>query len=52
MTDTPKNPHAQALGKLGGLARKTKLSQERRQEIARTAGKAPKKPRKRPQKPL
>jgi len=39
-----KNPHAKALGKLGGLkggkARAKKLSPERRREIARIAAKA------------
>ena len=39
-----KNPHAQALGRLGGLkggkARAAKLSAKRRQEIARKAAKA------------
>lgn len=39
-----KNPHAQALGRLGGLkggkARASKLSPERRREIARKAAKA------------
>ena len=39
--DTGKNPHAVALGRLGGLkggiARKTKLSKARRSEIARKA---------------
>ncbi len=42
--DTEKNPHAQALGRLGGLkggkARAAKLSPERRREIARAAAKA------------
>jgi hypothetical protein len=33
-----KNPHARALGKLGGKARTEKLSPERRSEIARKAG--------------
>jgi hypothetical protein len=33
-----KNPHARALGKLGGKARTEKLSPERRSEIARIAG--------------
>lgn len=32
------NPHARALGKLGGKARTEKLSPERRSEIARIAG--------------
>ena len=39
--DAGKNPHAVALGRLGGLkggiARKTKLSKARRSEIARKA---------------
>ncbi len=39
--DRGKNPHAQALGRLGGLkggaARATRLSAERRSEIARAA---------------
>ena len=39
-----KNPHAQALGRLGGLkggkARAAKLTPEQRQEIARKAAKA------------
>jgi hypothetical protein len=39
-----KNPHAQALGKLGGLkggkARAEKLSDERKKEIAQQAAKA------------
>lgn len=33
-----KNPHARALGKLGGKARTENLSPERRSEIARNAG--------------
>jgi general stress protein YciG len=33
-----KNPHARALGELGGKARNKKLSPERRSEIARKAG--------------
>jgi hypothetical protein len=41
MTVRQKNPHAMALGKLGGLkgglARAAKLSARRRREIARTA---------------
>jgi hypothetical protein len=32
------NPHAQALGKLGGLARTKKLTPAQRSEIARKAG--------------
>jgi hypothetical protein len=32
------NPHASALGKLGGAARSKKLSQAERSEIARRAG--------------
>jgi hypothetical protein len=32
-----KNPHAVALGKLGGQARKRQMSPERRREIARQA---------------
>jgi hypothetical protein len=40
-TEPEKNPHAVALGRLGGLkggeARKTKLPQARRSEIARKA---------------
>jgi hypothetical protein len=45
-TDSPpaKNPHAQALGKLGGLkggmARAAKLTPEQRSEIARKAAAA------------
>lgn len=42
--DEGKNPHAQALGRLGGLkggkARAAKLTAKRRQEIAREAAKA------------
>jgi hypothetical protein len=42
--DEGKYPHAQALGRLGGLkggkARATKLTAKRRQEIAREAAKA------------
>ena len=33
-----KNPNAQALGKLGGLARAKKLSKERRAAIAKLGG--------------
>jgi hypothetical protein len=33
-----KNPHAVALGRLGGLARAEKLSAEEKAEISRTAG--------------
>src|ERR1035437_6028698 len=33
-----KNPHAEALGRLGGKRRAQVLSQEERQEIARNAG--------------
>ena len=36
-TAPEKNPHAVALGKLGGEARKKKLSEERRKQIAREA---------------
>jgi len=32
------NPHARALGKLGGKARTAKLTPEQRSEIARRAG--------------
>jgi|GraSoiStandDraft_4_1057263.scaffolds.fasta_scaffold122836_3 hypothetical protein len=32
------NPHARALGKLGGLARTKKLTSAQRSEIARKAG--------------
>jgi hypothetical protein len=43
-TDRAKNPHAQALGRLGGLkggkARAAKLTAQRRKEIARLAAKA------------
>ena len=35
-----KNPHAVALGKLGGEARKRQLSAERRKQIAREANAA------------
>jgi hypothetical protein len=35
-----KNPHAQALGKLGGAARRKKLSQTQIEEIASKGGKA------------
>lgn len=35
-----KNPHAQALGSLGGKARAKSLSQSERAEIARAGGKA------------
>ena len=42
--ETPKNPHAQALGRLGGLrggkARAAKLTPQRRKEIARRAAMA------------
>jgi len=36
---TPKNPHAQALGSLGGSARARKLSPARRKKIASEGGK-------------
>jgi len=43
-TEEEKNPHAQALGRLGGKkggrARAAKLSAKRRQEIARIAARA------------
>jgi len=43
-TDKAKNPHAQALGRLGGMkggkARAAKLTAKRRQEIARIAARA------------
>ena len=43
-TEERKNPHAQALGRLGGTkggkARAAKLSAKRRQEIARIAARA------------
>lgn len=43
-TTTEKNPHAQALGKLGGLrggkARAEKLTEEQRKEIAKKAAAA------------
>jgi len=39
------NPAAQALGRLGGIARALKLSKRRKKEIARNAGKAPKRKR-------
>lgn len=35
-----KNPHAAALGKLGGRARMTKMSESDRQQFASTGGKA------------
>jgi hypothetical protein len=35
-----KNPHAAALGKMGGKARAEKLSATQRKEIARLGGKA------------
>ena len=42
--DSDKNPHAVALGRMGGLkggpARKKKLSKKRRSEIARNAAQA------------
>ena len=39
MTETPaKNPAAQALGRLGGLARAKALSEEQRLAIAKKAG--------------
>ena len=42
--DSEKNPHAVALGRLGGLkggpARKNKLSKKRRSEIAKKAAQA------------
>lgn len=37
MADTVKNPAAQALGRLGGLARAKALSEEQRLEIAKKA---------------
>ena len=44
-----KNPHAQALGRLGGLvggkARAAAMTPEQRQEAARKAGSAPKRKR-------
>jgi hypothetical protein len=46
---TDKNPHAVALGKLGGTVRLAKISPERRKEIAAMGGRATKgikKPRK------
>jgi hypothetical protein len=43
-SETPKNPHAVALGRIGGLkggaARAEKLTPERRSEIARRAAEA------------
>ena len=42
------NQAARQLGRLGGNARKKVLSRERRIEIARIAGSAPKKPRSKP----
>jgi hypothetical protein len=42
-----KNPHAAALGRLGGKARLKKLTPEQRREIARKAGLASGKARKR-----
>ncbi len=38
MTAKKPNPHAQALGRLGGLARAKKLTAEERSELARQAG--------------
>jgi hypothetical protein len=38
MTETPKNPAAQALGRLGGLARAKALSEDQRLAIAKKAG--------------
>lgn len=44
-TDSTKNPHAVALGRLGGLkggkARAKKLSTEKRSEIARSVNQSP-----------
>jgi hypothetical protein len=50
MTDT-KNPHAQALGRLGGFARAQKLSKAQRLEQASKAGKAGGWPKGKPRKP-
>jgi len=50
----PKNPHAQALGKLGGTARAVALTPEERAAIASKAGKAggwPKGKKRGPRKP-
>lgn len=38
MTDKPKNPAAIALGRLGGAARRDKLSTEQRKAISRLGG--------------
>jgi|SRR5271156_5915528 len=40
MKENKPNPHAVALGKLGGKARLTALTPQQRQEIARKAGRA------------
>jgi hypothetical protein len=49
---TPKNPAAQTLGRLGGLARAAKLSPARRQAIAQAAGRKGGWPNGRKRKPL
>lgn len=46
-----KNPHAQALGSLGGLARAAKMTPEQRAAAAAKAGKAGGWPKGRPRKP-
>jgi len=40
MKENTKNPHAAALGKLGGIARRKAMTKAQRQEIARKAANA------------
>lgn len=51
MTEKPKNPHAQALGALGGKARAARMTADERHEAAKKAGKLGGYPKGKPRKP-